>query len=485
VGQGIYDIETFEDRADQFMGRYVKDGFVDYKAIVDERGELNALIDQIKQIDYKIHTPTENKAYFINVYNVLVIDQIVNHYPTTSVKDIPGFFQRAEFTVGGNLMTLNYIEKFILLDTYDDSRLHLVLVCGAKDCPRLWNKAFRSKNLEEQMITRSQMILNDPNFIMITEKGVGLSEIFKWNIYEFGGKNDVIKFINLYREEPIASSAKTFYYDYDWTLNDVKFSNNKDNTIGNNSFRYVTSAAIPKGGVEIKLFNNLYSQFEDWGSHTKYRSTYFTTSISFLYGSSNRFNVGFVSRYRRVRNSVGESALAIFKNSRQGITAFGPQVRWAPSESWPNLSIQSSLTFPLGSELSGGTGISFLDWSGPVFITQFFNDKSIGDKFSLFTEIDLLIEEIGGSGKANRISTPITGIFSWFPVKNFTIYGLVGYSPYYVKPYDYFIQLGLGMKFQLSPDFEIEILLTDFSNRYLNLVDGNAATYNLGFRYSR
>ena len=489
-GQESQRLEEFENKTDQFLSQYVVNGFVDYKAINEGQEDLIQLIDMVEEMQFKLFNDVEKQAFFINVYNLIVIDQIVKNYTTSSVKEISGFFDRTKYRVGGESMTLNKIEKDILLRRYKDSRFHFVLVCGAKDCPKIWDKAYRSNSLEEQLTERTKAALNDSGFLKMTDGGYGLSEIFKWNRFEFGGKAEVVKFINSYRDDPIDLNSKTSYYTYDWTLNDIVYKGNSNYDSANNSFRYVTSAAIPKGGIEIKIFNNLYSQTKDHPSNAKRRSTYFTTSISFLYGSNNRFNIGFVTRYRRVRNSFDTSALDVFKStdghfSKQRISAVGPQIRWAPSDKWPNLSIQSSLTFHLGNRLSGDMGDSFLDWSGPVFLTQFFNDKSIGDKFSLFTEIDLLIEEIGGSGKANRVSTPVTGILGWFPVKNLTIYGLLGYSPYFVKPYDYFTQIGIGIKYQFSRNFELELLYTDFSNRYLNSISGEASTYNIGFRYSR
>ena len=481
-------LQSFENKTNTFLSTNVINGFVDYASISKADAELKALIMQITEIDLSESTENEKQAFYINSYNLLVIDQVIENYPTVSVKDIPGFFDRTKYNVAGKGLTLNEIEKDILLEEYKDSRFHFVLVCGAKDCPKLWNQAFTSINLEEQLNARTTKTLNDPTFVKETEKGFGLSEIFRWNRFEFGGKKELINFINTYRTAHIDHKSKTYYYKYDWTLNDIKYQNNSSYSSANNSFRYVTSAAIPKGGVEIKVFNNLYTQKEGNGQSLDKRSTYYTSSLSFLYGQSNRFNIGFTTRYRRVRNSsLPSSALDVFQsyddlNGASGITAFGPQIRWAPVERWSNFSIQSSLTFPIGTGRIDGP---FLDWNGPVFWTQFFNDKSIGDKFSLFTEIDLLIEEIGGSGKSNRVSTPVTAIFSWFPIKNLTIYGLAGYSPYIVSPYDYFTQIGAGTKYQLSRNFEIELLVTDFSNKYLNSINGQAATYNIGFRYSR
>lgn len=491
IGQQELQLSEYLDAVDTFFQQNVKDGFVDYASISTDDSQLKKLVMTIEAIPLSKLNAAEKQAFLINSYNILVIDQVIDNYPVSSVKEIPGFFNRKSYAVGGAKMTLDQIEKDILLKEYKDSRFHFVLICGAKDCPEIWDRAYRPDNLDQQLEERTTAVLNDARFVKVSEKGVGLSEIFRWNRFEFGGSNKTIEYINRYRAEKIGTDLNPYYYEYDWTLNDVKYSFDSSYEVSNNSFRYVTSAAIPKGGIEVKLFNNLYSQIEGGGDPSDARSTYFTSSLSFLYGTSNRFNIGFATRYRRVlNNTIPSSPFDIFGGlnegfGRQGITAFGPQIRWAPFKRLSNFSIQSSLTFPIGNELSGGGSGPFLDWAGPVFWTQFFNDKSIGDKFSLFTEIDLLIEEIGGAGKANRVSTPMTVIFSWFPKKNFTIYGLAGYSPFLVKPYDYFTQFGVGMKYQLSRNFEIEILATDFSNKYLNSVEGSAATYNFGFRYSR
>lgn len=485
------DLISFENGVDLFLMENVVDGFVDYSKVKNEVASLNSLVEKIEQMHLSDFSDEQLQSFYINAYNILVIKKIIDQYPVTSVQEISGFFNRTKSLVGGEYLTFDNIEKDILLKRFEDSRFHFALVCGAKDCPKIWNRAYRFDKLEEQLVAQSQRALNDTDFLRIDDGKIGLSEIFKWNRFEFGSRRDILAFINEYRTKILDPESSTFYYTYDWTLNDTRFAGNGQSRTGNNSFRYVTSAAIRKGGIEIKLFNNLYSQVQSPPSSDESRSTYLTTSLSFLYGTSNRFNIGFAARYRRVHNTgPNTSPIDIFDalgspNGRQGITAFGPQIRWAPVSKWSNFSVQSSLTLPIGESLSGSTEFPFLDWAGPVFLTQFFNDKSIGDKFSLFTEVDLLIEEIGGSGKSNRVSIPFTGIFSWFPKKNVTIYGLVGYSPYLVKPYDYFRQFGLGAKYQIHPNFEIEILLSDFSNKYLNNNFGQAATYNIGFRYSR
>jgi len=169
--------------------------------------------------------------------------------------------------------------------------------------------------------------------------------------------------------------------------------------------------------------------------------------------------------------------------SRTAISGFGPKVRIAPFNNLPNFSIQSALWIPLADNLEGGDGARFTDWNNATWFTQVFNDFPIGNNFSFFAELDIVLEDIGGEeDDFNRFSTPVTGIFSYFPTPKATLYGLASYSPFWQEDYDYFYQLGAGAKYQFTPKFEVELLATAFDNGFLNSVDGNAGTVNLGIR---
>ena len=62
------------------------------------------------------------------------------------------------------------------------------------------------------------------------------------------------------------------------------------------------------------------------------------------------------------------------------------------------------------------------------------------------------------------------------------MYALGGYSPYWQEEYDYFAQAGFGAKYQFTPNLELELLYTDFTNKFLDETGGQAATFNLGLR---
>jgi hypothetical protein len=416
------------------------------------------------------------------------------------------------------------LEKDLLLKEFNDARLHFVLVCGALGCPPITNFAYTPAKLEAQLSKQTKLALNDPAFLRVNGDKAELSKIFEWYASDFGGsKSAVLSFINKYRDEAVPTSAKVSYYTYDWTLNKVsgrasaaqkekmeavgamekealadgtevrgdKYMEEKMNLDqqraipnsgggGNNAARYVVSSTIPVGSAEIKIFNNLYSQ-EAAGE----RSSFFTASVSALYGVINRLNVGIDLRYRRVRyDEVGAASnFAVLSDggtfSRTVISGFGPKVRFAPFNNLPNFSIQSALWIPLANNLEGGQGGRFTDWDLPTWFTQVFNDFPIGDYFSVFAEVDFVLEDIGD---VNRFSTPVTGIMSYFPTPKATLYGLASYSPFWQEEYDFFYQLGAGAKYQFTPKFEVELLATAFDNSYLQSVDGNAGTVNLGIR---
>ena len=497
--QSVVD-NTFFDRVDVFLKKHVAQNSVDYAAAKADP-ELKGLVSYLGTASVEGLDVKTTQAFYINAYNLLVIEGVTKVHPINSVLDVGGFFDTKKHLVVGKKITLNQLEKDLLLKQFKDARFHFVLVCGAVGCPPITNFAYRPAKLEAQLQQQTKKALNDASFVKVNEQKqeAQLSQIFEWYAKDFGGsKAQSIAFINKYRDKPIPSSFKVGFYTYDWSLNEIiqgQGAIDAPASLGNNASRYVVSAAIPKGSTETKIFNNLYTQSttSDGMGERVSRSTFFTTNLSFLYGLTSRFNLGIDARYRRVRNDVlPSSPLEVFKSgeessNRQGLTTFGPKIRWAPTEKLPNFSIQSTFSFPIGQELEGNNLRPFIDWNGATWWTQFFNDISLGSNFSVFTEIDLLIEDIGNpaNNAANRFSTPATVILSYFPNPKTTVYALSSYSPFWQSEFDYFAQLGIGTKYQITPNFELELLYTNFTNKFLEQNNGLANTFNFGIRINR
>ena len=210
-----------------FFTKFVnKDGKVNYAGIQRSPEQLNELLASIAGFDAAKAAAAEQYAFYLNAYNVLVIGEIVAHYPLASVQEMPGFFNKTQLAVGGERLTLDQIETDKLRKIYDDPRLHFALVCGTNSCPRLNRAAYVGKDLFVQLNEQAKFAMLDPAYVKVDESGklVKLPEIFKWYAADFStsGKTDVL-YVNQFRKDNrVPTWFAVEYYPYNWSLNDQK-----------------------------------------------------------------------------------------------------------------------------------------------------------------------------------------------------------------------------------------------------------------------
>ena len=210
-----------------FLAKFVDDaGNVNYGAIKRNPLELKALLSRIETFEASAAKGPDREAFYLNAYNVLVISEVVAHYPVESVQKIPGFFDKNLVSVAGEKLTLNDLEAQKLRQPYGDPRVHFALVCGAKGCPRLSRAAYVANQLDAQLTIQARKVLEDPAFIRVDAKAhkVLLSQIFKWYEADFkaSGKTGVA-YVNQFRGgKVIPATYAVDYYAYDWTLNSQK-----------------------------------------------------------------------------------------------------------------------------------------------------------------------------------------------------------------------------------------------------------------------
>ncbi len=221
IGQSTSD---FFSKSDTFFKTYVKNGRVDYKRIKENPASLNELVNIAENISVSKSDKTTYQAFWINGYNLSVIKGIVDNYPIKSPLDKAGFFDKTKYNIGGKAITLNDIENKLLRGNFPkEARFHFVLVCAGLGCPPIISNAYLPSTLETQLQKQTKKALNNPNFIKVKGNKVQLSQLFEWYKGDFtqDGKSQV-DFVNQYRNEKIDSGAKVSYYNYDWTLNEIK-----------------------------------------------------------------------------------------------------------------------------------------------------------------------------------------------------------------------------------------------------------------------
>ena len=268
-------------------------------------------------------------------------------------------------------------------------------------------------------------------------------------------------------------------------------TNDQEQTVQSNIQQYTPSKLIGKGQIDLKWFNNLYTQTKSTFSDGKEpRQTFFTSTLEAYtgVGENKRWNVGAIFEFRS--NVIGDrGALDVFKfdgednTARSGLTSIAPSVKFVPFRSVSNFSIQSSFFIPLvDNETENGV---FLDQNGYIWQNRFFYDYTFpGNKWQLFSELN---SELSFGDKedsfANNSLNLTPGIFlSYFPSSKFTVLVLAQHSQRLDLGNDFaqdFTALGGGAKYQLTNALNLEALYTNFV-RGSNT--GLGQTFNLGLR---
>jgi len=480
----------------RFYKNYVVNNKVNYSEILLNKSESDNLVQKLTELNRESFTANEEKAFWINLYNLFTIQSIVQHYPVKSPLDINGMFNGIKHRVSNEDLTLNEIEKDKLINKFYDPRIHFAIVCGAASCPQIIDHAYEAIGLDKQLDERAKYIVNNPEHVKVdyATKTIYLNEIFKWYENDFVRSGEsILGFINQYRNKKIPTGFTSEYRKYNWELND--YENSERLNVHSSSLQaYTPSTLFNKGEYELKIFNNLYTQaafFNDKNEKIELsnRSTFFTSSVSFLYGYSNKLNIGLELWVKSVRNDVpGSSPFSLFQFesnslSRTVLSHVGPKIKFAPFDHGllSKTSIQSTFLIPIAEDLEGANSSPFVAYDSFIFLNQFFYDTRISNKVSFFSEIAAWYRiDRNLNGKSNRLEVPAKFFVSWYPTDMLTLYVSNEFAYQWQGSLTgYYLQGGVGLKYQLFPFLELETLLTDF---YFGQNSGAGSTANFGFR---
>ena len=209
---------------DELLKKYVSDnGNVDYEGFKNSRekllGYISILQNTFPKLDKLKPSKEQKLAYWINAYNALTIDLILQNYPLKSIKDIDKPWDQRLWKFGNKWLNLNDIEHQILRKM-DEPRIHFAIVCASFSCPKLQNTAFTVSDIETQLTTATKEFLDDSTKNYISLNNLRLSKILKWFAKDFKTNGSLIDFLNKYTEIEISSKAKKSFKDYNWDLND-------------------------------------------------------------------------------------------------------------------------------------------------------------------------------------------------------------------------------------------------------------------------
>jgi hypothetical protein len=227
-------------------------GRVDYQALQesDEYRDYRIVTNGLRTFDPSTLLGRKEKiAFWVNLYNTIVVDGIATLGIKESVREVPEFFGHVKYNIGGHFYTPDDIEHGILRGNTRpwfrpfkqfgardprrarvvspvDPRIHFALVCGSRSCAPI--DYYDPRTVYEQLDEASRSFVNSSEVVILPEEGKFLiSEIFRWYEKDFGSKLGVIDFIfdclvddhvrQFLREN--FENLRFEYIYYDWNLN--------------------------------------------------------------------------------------------------------------------------------------------------------------------------------------------------------------------------------------------------------------------------
>lgn len=231
---------------------HVEGSRVDYAALQEDRAALDGYLDRLRSTAPGVladASRSDRLAFWINAYNACMLKLVVDHYPLTgrpgllqrlrnlfagrpenSVWRIDDVFTRQHCEVAGEPRSQDEIEHEIIRPTFQEPRIHFAVNCAAMSCPRLAAEAYTGDALDAQLDRQVRAFMNDPDHFRLTDGTppvLTVNRVLDWYGDDFGGADGVRRFFSSYAEGPTRAlladpDTRVEYFDYDWTLNDVR-----------------------------------------------------------------------------------------------------------------------------------------------------------------------------------------------------------------------------------------------------------------------
>jgi hypothetical protein len=228
------------------LRRFVAVGRVDYRRL-EQAPVFQRFSDAIASLHRREPPASEDAAmaWWINLYNALVIHAVIAFGIRRSVWEDRGFFRRAAYTVGGQRMSADDIEHGVLRGNRPhpllrmrqfpsddprlrwslplDPRIHFALVCASASCPLV--HVYTPARVRAELDRAATAFINGGGVIVDwATRTLALSQIFKWYRDDFEGRGGTLAFISGYLQAPSARAVvqkpvRVRYLRYDWTLN--------------------------------------------------------------------------------------------------------------------------------------------------------------------------------------------------------------------------------------------------------------------------
>lgn len=187
-------------------------------------------------------------AFWLNVYNALVLHAVVARRALAGVRALGDFFSGSQYMVGGHVFSLDEIEhgllrvnaprlafgatplrrdgpRYALAPYMFDERVHFAMYSACRSSPA--PAAYAAEDLTGDLERATCAYL--ASHVRLAAGGATLEvpKLFDWYAVDFGGRRGVLEFILAHvQDDGVAAAAERHglglrlrYTEFDWTLN--------------------------------------------------------------------------------------------------------------------------------------------------------------------------------------------------------------------------------------------------------------------------
>ncbi len=209
----------------ELLATYVNDQGVRYQAWHDhatDRQQLATVVDFYRRTLPPEDTDT-SLAWHLNAYNAWTLHNLLEKYPTRGpLHRDPLFFHGNRIVIAGQRTSLDKFEQQVIRPVFEEPRIHFAINCASESCPPLFDRPFTADRLDRDLDRLTVAFVNDDRHgVDVREDRVRLSKIFDWYAGDFGGRDQLINYVNRYRDEPVPAGLPVEMMDYSWALNEA------------------------------------------------------------------------------------------------------------------------------------------------------------------------------------------------------------------------------------------------------------------------
>lgn len=233
----VVDYEPFSELLAEHVDGQGRVAYETWMNDQEDAATFKKFLGKIAEADPEGYSEAEKLAFWLNAYNATAIKSVMDHWPMEGPMEVKGFFKVETHEVAGEEITLDHLEHQIIRKRFDEPRIHFVLVCAAKSCPRLRQKALTGSNVESVMEAAAREFI--PRATTLEKKGgegkdrkVVTSKLFEWFAEDFEEAEGSVrtylkKYVTKEKEDGKEAVAEALgdedveitFREYDWALN--------------------------------------------------------------------------------------------------------------------------------------------------------------------------------------------------------------------------------------------------------------------------